>query len=338
MANQCFQASESPSTIKPNCQCESCDEAPIVNCTQADISNAVCTPILAKVIQNCIYLNTVETEYPSNLVFRTNLDRVPQFQIPAPSGRICIDAIEFGYDCIGIKSDTTPPTTQVYIDGTPVDFFVNKACSCGGVDLFNSAYGQIKTKICCCPETNPPTQLTDSVVKIVQKQLNFGICNLNITLRGKICHTCFTATLFGTYDSTTKKITKLPKFVPLTLLDFNKMNFAGKMCLPTNTKFDINEDFSSLLSIDCVKLNDTEYDPTKDPFVLDTEFSSFPHVGFVATTDISVAITDNIYAILKKKLAVLSTAAPINCVDGSVSPDITPLNPCNRPCHNCHHS
>lgn len=339
MANgdqNCYNPTGSPSSIKQNCRpCQSCVEPALVTCTQADISNAVCTPILAKVVQNCIYLNKNETEYPSNLVFATNIPRVAGL-----TGRICINTIELSYSCIGINPGTGVANTNVYIDGNVVPFSFNIACACAGatgaVNLFNSASGQIKTKICCCTDTNPPTQLTDSVVKIVEKQLDFGVCNFKITLTGTLGTLPFIATNFGTIDTTVTPnvITAFNQYVPLTSLDFNKMNFAGKICLPTNTTFEINEDFSSILSIDCVKSNVTDYTVANDPLAI--LVGAVPYstlAGFVATADVSVAITKTIYAVLNKKLAVLSTAAPIQCIDGSIAGSISPLNPCTgNPC------
>lgn len=336
MAN-CYNPTGSPSSIKQNCEpCQNCVEPALVTCTQADISNAVCTPILAKVIQNCIFLNKNETEYPSNLVFATNIPRGVGL-----TGRICINTIEISYSCIGINPGTGIATTDVYIDGNVVPFNVTTACSCSGtagipVNLFNSASGQIKTKICCCNDTIPPTQLTDSLVKIVEKQLDFGVCNLIITLTGTLGAIPFIATNFGTINTTVipNVVTAFNQYIPLTSLDFNKMNFAGKICLPTNTTFEINQDFSSLLSVDCVKSNVTDYTAANDPLAIEVvgvPYSTF--AGFVATADISVALTKTIYAVLNKKLAVLSTAAPIQCIDGSIAASISPLNPCTgNPC------
>ena len=317
--NNCFSTNSS-SVSKINCGCTPCDTPVIIN--QGDVSTQVLVPVLADVIQNCMCINKYETGYPTNLVFQTNL-----LQNTNPSGKICITGVNYSYDCIGSENTTI----SGFVDSKSLTLTASQAaCSCtsGNITtpLYNQFAGSIKTNSCCCNQTEQAYAMT----KIVEKGIAFSVCNLSISITGTIGGTPFIANLIGT--GSVESQTSLGNPTLLSNLGFPlSINFAGRLCLPTNTKLNISEEFDSCIIVDCIRPINSTYNytapATGDPITYAT---------FVATGDLSLVINKQIYATTTEKLAVMTNSgAQVVCTDGAATtPVCPPLSPCTniKPC------
>ena len=354
MNNNCF-SSNSSSISKINCGCTPCDTPVIIH--QGDVSTQVLVPVVADVIQNCMCINKYETAYPANLVFQTNLLKTGTN--PA-SGPICITGVTYSYDCIGVGSQassttsTTPvppvPTISSFVDSKSVTLSGTAiSCTCKDVttraaaaeeeegadhpttttttitNIYNNFSGSIKTPSCCCNMVDQPYALT----KLVEKNVSLFVCNLSISLTGTIGGTDFTANLIGTGNAT-NAVTDLPKGLSLFTLGFPQyINFAGRLCLPTNTKLTISEEFDNCIIVDCIRPMVQNYTATADP-------NSTNYARFVATGDLSLVLNKQIFATTTEKLAVMTNSgAQVVCTDGATTtPACPPLTPCKnaKPC------
>ena len=309
--NNCFSTNSS-SVSKVNCGCTPCDTPVIIN--QGDVSTQVLVPVLADVIQNCMCINKYETGYPTNLVFQTNL-----LQEPSPSGKICITGVNYSYDCIGSEDITI----SGFVDSKSLTLTASQAaCSCNGDDLYNQFAGSIKTNSCCCNQTEQAYAMT----KIVEKGITFSVCNLSISITGTIGGTPFIANLIGI--GSVEAPTSLRNPTLLRDLGFpDSINFAGRLCLPTNTKINISEEFDSCIIVDCIRPVNSTYNYTGAPITYAT---------FVATGDLSLVINKQIYATTTEKLAVMTNSgAQVVCTDGATTtPVCPPITPCTSttPC------
>ena len=316
-ANNCF--STNGSITKVNCGCTPCDTPVVIQ--QGDVSTQVLIPVLADVIQNCMCINKYETAYPANLVFQTNI------LAGDAAGRVCITGVTYSYDCIGSPDDTITG----FVDSKPLTLTSSQAaCSCPTssetpTPLYTKFTGSIKTNSCCCDQVDRAYALT----KIVEKAVSFSVCNLSVTISGTIGTTPFTANLIGTVNAAGTGIDPLPTTpIPLDTLGFpEELNFAGRLCLPTNTKLNIEEEFDSCIIFDCIRPLTSNYTPT---------VGVGDYATFTTTGDLSLVINKQIYATTTEKLAVMTNSgAQVVCVDGATTtPVCPPFTPCNNsaPC------
>ena len=321
--NNCF-SSNSASVSKINCGCTPCDTPVIIN--QGDVSTQVLVPVLADVIQNCMCINKYETGYPTNLVFQTNL-----LQSTNPSGKVCITGVTYSYDCIGSQNTTI----SGFVDSKSLTLTASQAaCSCKSgsttTPLYNQFAGSIKTNSCCCNQTEQAYAMT----KIVEKGIAFSVCNLSISITGTIGGTPFTANLIGTGSISSP--TSLGNPTLLSNLGFPlSINFAGRLCLPTNTKLNISEEFDSCIIVDCIRPVESTYSYTA-PKADDPSPTPLTYATFVATGDLSLVINKQIYATTTEKLAVMTNSgAQVVCTDGAATtPVCPPMSPCTntKPC------
>ena len=195
-------------------------------------------------------------------------------------------------------------------------------------NICNQFSGSIKTSACCCNQVEQAYSLT----KLVEKKVPFYACNLKISISGTIGGTPFTASLIGTEkaNSGSDKVDFLPNGLALEEICFPKhINFAGRFCLPTNTKLNITEDFDNCLIVDCIRPINSNYCKTEDKFP--GNYSSF-----VASGDLSLVINQNVYATVTEKLAVMTNlGAQVVCGDGNATAPTCPtMTQCNnsRPC------
>lgn len=320
--NNCF-SSNSGTITKVNCGCTPCDTPVVIQ--QGDVSTQVLVPVLADVIQNCMCINKYETAYPINLVFQTNIPVTA-----SPTGRVCITGVTYGYSCIGSEDE------QIlgHIDSKSLVLSSGSAaCSCAAegrtpVNLYTQYSGTTKTNSCCCNQVDQPYALS----KIVEQNVSLSICSLNVTISGTIGATPFTATLIGTENYTGTAIDLFPTS-PLPLSTFlfpETMNFAGRLCLPTNTRLNISEEFDNCLIFDCIRPIHSTYTPTPNGG------TALTFATFTASADLSLVINKHIYATTTEKLAVMTNSgAQVVCTDGATTtPVCPPFSPCTStsPC------
>lgn len=343
-------SSSSPRTVtQRNCSCTPCDTPVIIN--QGDVSTQVLVPVLADVIQNCASITKYETAFPNNWIFETNLPKAPTGlgQTP-PSGTICINNVNYSYSCLGVPGEAgvdattlgTPPTIDASVGGSAVTLTADTlSCSCltagnALVGIYNNFSGTVTTPACCC---NQVAQAY-SQAKVIERGINFQICNLNVTLTGTIGGQPFTANLAGINpDSTVTTGVEPVPFAPSVPLGANTdddnpgllfstpFNFAEIMCLPTSTRLNIIEEFDSCLSVDCIRPAVSTYTVATDP----TE-AAVTNASFQASADLSLIITKNIYATTSEKLAVMTNSgAQVVCTSGNM-PTCPQGSPCGGPC------
>lgn len=105
------------------------------------------------------------------------------------------------------------------------------------------------------------------------------------------------------------------------------------MCLPTNTKLKLTENFDICFSIDCVKPMSSSYSVKDDPTTSPT--SSTPdtslYANFLASADLGLVINKTMYATIIEKLAVLTNQGSSIVCNNS---DITPQCPSHSSCSN----
>ncbi|POO85007.1 MULTISPECIES: hypothetical protein [Clostridium] len=310
--NNCFSSSTG-TVSKINCGCTPCDAPVIIN--QGDVSTQVLVPVLADVIQNCMCINKYETGYPVNWVFQTNI-----LTSTSPSGPVCITGVNYSYDCVGVNSNSI----DAYIDSKSTTLTSSvAACSCNSEYLYNQFTGSIKTNSCCCNQVEQAYALT----KIVEKEVTFSVCNLKVSITGTIGSTAFTANLIGTVNN--NAITSFESPIELEDIGFpSSINFAGRLCLPTNTKITIKEEFDNCIIVDCIRPINTNYTPSVT--------GSLTYATFTTTADLSLVINKQIYATTTEKLAVMTNSgAQVVCTDGATTtPVCPPLSPCasTTPC------
>jgi len=332
-----------PRTItQRNCGCSPCDTPVIIN--QGDVSNQVLVPVLADVIQNCACITKYETAFPDNWIFTTNLLREGTATQPVPSGTICINNISYSYSCLGVPGEAgaeTLPTIDASVGGNDTTLTAETLlCSCANaagdvIGVYNNFTGTVITPACCC---NQVAQAY-SQSKIIERGVDFQLCNLNVTLTGTIGGQPFTANLAGINNTgavTPGSVTPIP-FAPAVPLGDGTpatdpgltfsapFNFAEIMCLPTSTRINIIEDFETCLSVDCIRPALTNYTVATDPTTGD-------NAGFQASADLSLIITKNIYATVSEKLAVMTNSgAQVICTSGNI-PTCPQGSPCEGTC------
>ena len=343
----------SPTVTQTNCGCTPCT-APVI--VQGDLSNQVLVPVLADVIQNCISLSRCETAYPDNLFIETNLSRAGTATQPVPSGTICITDVSYSYSCIGVPG--TAGAVGTGLPGPVPTILANVGCSALNLTpttpsctcpseadaasakttaLYTDFSGLARTGACCC---NQVAQAY-SQNRIVERNIPFSACNLNITVRGTIGGQPFTGRVLGTYTGG-DTVTALPNptsLVPATgetsdLGFAGPLNFCGIMCLPTSTRLTINESFDNCLSVDCIRPNTATYSVADDLADGTVTTPDTENATFLASADLSLIISKNIFATTSEKLAVISSAgAQVVCSD-NVQPVCPQGNPCESktPC------
>ena len=343
-----------PTVSQTNCGCTPCTAPTIIN--PGDVTNQVLVPVLADVIQNCICISKYETAFPTNLLITTNLPRATATGVAAPSGTICITNISYSYSCVGVPgaagtSATTigpAPTITANIGcNTATLSAVAPSCSClntagtARTALYNDFIGTATTPSCCCNQVAQAYAQN----KIVERQVSMSVCNLRVNVTGTIGGQPFTGTLAGVYTppvapATVGTLAVLPNPTQLgptvaaaPSLGFPaSFNFAGIMCLPTSTRLTINENFDNCLIFDCIRPITATYSAAADPGA--GLNPAIDNASFLASADLSLIISKNIYATISERLAVITNAgAQVVCSDNTTVP-ACPQAPCtsSTPC------
>ena len=356
-----------------NCSCTPCSAPVIVDYGDYgdDVAARDLIPVLADVIQNCITINKYETAYPDNWVFETNIP-----ERSGACGKITIRNIAYSYDCIGVDSQFI----NGFVGSKSICLASDQpACFCEDMSmpkphdkpmpkhpdkLYNEFKGTVKTDSCCCDDEQQAYDLT----KIVEKNVSLAICNLDVMIQGTIGGTPFVAKLVGTKKDEPSK-TPYHEFEdlknPTPLCDLglpNNINIAGRLCLPTNTKLKISEQFDNCLIIDCIRpLNTTlqqqgPHGGSKPKAVLASEVNKIDNeaievdefnevdslgyqggghqnngfIKFDASADLSLIINKQIYATTTQSVALLTNFnSQVVCTDAASTQPVCPtVNPC----------
>ena len=279
--------------LKENCKDSCCDG---LKSERSDVNGAVYTPILTERIFDCISLEQDQSGYRENIEFKIEGDS-RRF---VTGSSICIDRIGVTYSFIGLEDDDVCVT----IDAKPFTFVapigseflgcareVEEKCEDDKVKgrLFDEFEGTVVTNKYCCE--NPPKAGTK--VRIVNKDLDFKVCNLKFIVEGRIgCRSFRAIARFNKNGN-----------VPVEVLGFNDVTLVGRMCLPTApTKVTVHEEIDTCLSVNCITTHQT--------------FRGGD--CFKAAVETSLLVRMNIFATMKEKISVLSKECQKGCRNGSL--------------------
>jgi len=277
---------EHPTPVPNKCKKECCDPKE-VQC--GDIANAKCIPILSHRIYDCVCLENEQMRYLKDVEFTIKGNK--EYENGA---EICIEKIIVKYDCIGLID----PSLSVIVDNlSPKTFWPlldSPSCECvpdliGGPPrkVYNIYKGHVVTDLECCDEGRK--------TKIVEPNLKFFVCGLQIKVIGKIGCKFFMAE--------TQEYNRLLENFPTLGKGFKDVDFFGRICLPTGkNRVNFEEIFEGCISADCIT--------PKHPYTGDT---------FDADILATLLINKTIYATVKEELVVYTTPNGIVCNNGNIS-------------------
>lgn len=318
-STNCCESCQPP--LQQNCSCEPC--SPIsVQCT-ADINNAVCVPILADQIYDCVTIDKEQCAF-TGITFTVSPISTTGVTVFTGSEPICITGVRFNYDYIGLLgagvtvasgyADTfIPGATSTFIDGNLVNL-VPSTVSCIGLtgttgatfatSLYNQATATISRNRCCCNNSTA----TSSKARIIERALVFYVCNPSIDIVGSIACTPFVGTAKLVGPSATGHANNP---VSVTLLGFDPITICGRLCLPLSARrIDINENFNACLQAECI----TPVSIT----------STAAGTTLFADAELNLVISKQILATVQEQIAVFTTPDAVICKSGSA---ITPCPP-----------
>lgn len=297
--------------LGPNCVTECCKVPSPVTC-QGTIQDAVCTAVLTDKILNCITINSNVPLFRPDVVFA--IDTPPSTVTYTVGDPICIKEIGISYGAIGFPALDIP---TVYVNSDLVAIAPQGAgVSCPttptATALYNDFTGSISTPKCCKGDET----LGGAITRIIETDVTFYICNLEIVVRGLIGCVPFTARSIG---STTASPPVTSPLQPFSALGFTTLTFSGDMCLPTGLQnATLNETFDPCLNVKCIRTSSV-YTAPVDPA---------PLAQFKASVEYGFSVNKNIYVTSKEPIAVFTSPNPqFQCTDGNV-----PTNICNENC------
>ena len=288
----CGCAATGPVIVANQCTEEGCTPQEIP--APLDISIARGIPILAERIYDCISLEDTQRKYLKDLVFTIKTDCNYN-----EGDSICIETISVNYDCIGLNNEAI----SVRIDALDNNVVFGKAndaqcCQCQDnrdtINLYNVYNGCALLNIDCLGQN------VGKRVIIGEDCLDFYICNLNITVTGKIGCKNFVAVSEGPGAGPTRYSGAL------TDLGFKEVDLFGSICLPIGrNRVWFEEVFDACLSLDCIKATQKYVAPQNG------ECATFKADAFS-----TLAITKTIYATVKEQLIVYTNPGNICSTNG----------------------
>ena len=288
----CGECESKPPTPKPNKCTNQCCEPIELKCP-VDISNARCIPVLTERIYDYVCLKSGTMKLIKDLVFEVKHKQ----GVVYGADEICVKDIVVESDFIGLMNGDSGPLLKSYIDNQTIEFTPDKcspAFSCETKTLYNtySNNGFIATNRSCC-ETGKKT-------RIAQIGVDFCVCNLVITVTGKIGCEDFEAC--SQYSG---------PILNIITGESTPLDFIGEICLPSGKQcVNMNLKFDGCIGVDCVSAQG-KFNPCKD---------TNPNREFKADVLSSLLVTEKVYAIVKEELVVYTSPNSITCSDGNITP------------------
>lgn len=266
---------------KKNCSTECCSGLPEE--INPNLAMAKSFPILAERIFDCMILENPQfTITPKPIKFIVT--STPTTGSYANNDPVCIDEICVNYDLIApvYASNVLTGTTTVcskQVSPTPVP---GSSVSLSTVTVSNHYRFELSRNTCCYKHGIPQD---GSKCRLVEQGLIFYVSNLKVFVSGKIGCLPFSANYTPASESLLSGCLGFPE----------KLNFFGKICIPTENKnVIIDEVFTPCLSIDCI-------DPATPYASADTSFT--------ANIEASLVIRKDINVLIEEKLSVLAVPA-----------------------------
>ncbi|WP_244835127.1 hypothetical protein [Clostridium sp. BJN0001] len=300
MANQickdtgCCQANCSSPLFKDNSQPECCTVTSPVTCSS--ITNAVCTPILTERILNCMTFEKIESAFYTPVAF--TVDAPPAGVTYTDGAPVCITKIGISYSAIGIDDGNNP--LEVYANGAVLPLTaVDPSFVCGAITLYNNFTGTLATDRCCYGDDD----LNGVSYRIIQSQITFTICTLEVLVKGKIGCEDFT----GSFSFASP--------IDASGLGISDFTFSGALCLPRDTTLTIYDQFTPCLDVFSVTSDGTFDDAT----------DTFP-----ASIELGLKVNKKMFFTNREELAVfVPQSSQLNCVQGTDNIPQCPTDDCN---------
>lgn len=264
-------------SFKKNCNLGCCNNIVVKD---IDIYQAECVPVLAERIFDCITLEDFKYR-----VENSEFNIVPTSKYSYDEGApICIDKVGVGYDFIGILE----PQKQELVNSESVTFSaqVGTGYTCCNQTFYNEYIASFTTNKCCSAIANKKGIAS----RILENDVQFYICNLQITLIGNIGNKPFKA---------------VSEIYTGAIFDGTSLDFCGRICLPKGAKKStIIEEYEGCLSVECVTTEDS-YSSGSDSFTAAVEFL--------------LVVEKTMYSTLTEKLAVFTLPNAVMCHCGEES-------------------
>lgn len=290
--NCCEECKPTPPTPKPNKCVGQCCEPIELRCP-VDISNARCIPVLTERIYDYVCLKSGTMKLIKDLVFEIKNKPCAKYG----ANEICVKDILVEYDFIGLINSDKKPHLKSYIDNQEINFVPDECapeCECYGKTLYNS----YKNKKFIA--TNPSCCMDGKKIRIAQIGVEFYVCNLVITVTGKIgCEDFEACTHYS------------GPILNISNAETTPLDFIGKVCLPSNQKcVNMKLNFDGCIGVDCVSPQE-KFNPDKE---------TNPNREFKADVFSSLLVTEKVYAIVKEELVVYTAPGRIPCNDETIKP------------------
>lgn len=271
-----------------------CKKENICCCT---LKNARYVPILSRRIFDCIVLKKDQSSFIEDVVF-TIEDDPREFDF---TESICIDKIGITYKFIGLAINAN---SDVLIDSKPYLFHIpcEKILSCCNSYLYDENHVAVTTGKYCCNDID--NEEVGIQTRIIEKDLDFLVCEPKIFVKGRIGCREFTAIKDYTKpeigcNCECGLITPPPLPISIKKLGFNPITFIGRICLPQGArKSIINQKFENCLYIENVI-------PKEENICNKGLLLCQERATFKADVELSLVSKKLIYSTIKEKLYII---------------------------------
>ena len=280
--------------LKKNCNDECCMRIGDRCC---NTENARCVPILSKRILDCVVLKKKQSSIIEDVVFTID-DDSREFDFSEP---ICIDKVGITYKFIGLNANEK---SIVLVDSHPYVFNIpcEKIFSGCNSYLYDENNIAVTTGKYCCNEIDNDEALIKT--RIIEKDLNFLICELKIFVQGRIGCKEFRAIKDYTEperDCNCECSLITPPTFPISIkkLGFNAVTFVGRICLPQGAKKStVHQKFDNCLLVECVT-------PKNKHICAECSLLCEGALTFKADVELSLLSNKLIYSTIREKLDIL---------------------------------
>lgn len=239
------------------------------------MKNTICVPLLVDRIYDSVYLEAKSSRLIKDLVFEIK----EKESVNYGENEICIEDIYVDYCFIGLTNNENAKMLTSYVNNKEINFVQDECSSefeCGGPALYNTYKNKDNIKITSSDSKE------DKSCRITQIGVEFYVCNLVITLTGKI----------GCEDFEARTRYSGPI---LDIMEFQTtpIDFIGDICLPSeDICVNMRLKFDGCIEVDCVSTQ-VKFDPNPH---------TNPYQQFKADILSYLLVTEKIDVIVKEKV------------------------------------
>ena len=266
--------------FKQNCKTECCTGLPK---TIPNLNSIYSVPILTNRIFDCMTLENSLFGVLENLQFAL-ISSPLQSPGYTNESNVCVDRVSFKYDAIGATITNNILDGKITVCSKEVNPIAIDPITVNGTPIANNFSFTINNIPCCNNYDNHKTGVN---CKVLERNLNFYISNLVITVTGRAGCLPFTAQS-NPINGNLVDVLGFP----------SNFNFFGKICLPhLNSGILLKETFKEYLSIECIEPTTLLQQDGEDFF-------------FEANVESSLSIIKSLYDLVEDKISVLATRTP----------------------------